>query len=111
MLHRRGYVGSSSPGSDPRRRTWELSRAGRDLVRRLRPEWLRREAIIQAGLSEREQSLLADMLERMLVASERLRAEEAAQLRGRQKPSAAPVRSGATADRFGRAIGDAHGRE
>src|SRR5271170_2050766 len=49
-LGRRRYVTSSSPKTDPRRRTWELTRAGRDLVRQLRPEWKRREAIIQAGL-------------------------------------------------------------
>jgi DNA-binding MarR family transcriptional regulator len=84
-LNRRGCVTSSSPESDPRRRTWELTRGGRELVRQLRPEWRRREAIIQAGLSETEQELLADMLARMLVASERLRAEEAAQLRSTRK--------------------------
>jgi DNA-binding MarR family transcriptional regulator len=81
MLNRRGLATSSSPGSDPRRRTWALTCAGGDLLRRLRPEWKRREAIIQAGLSDAEQRLLADMLERMLAASERLRAAEAGQLR------------------------------
>jgi DNA-binding MarR family transcriptional regulator len=84
-LGRRRYVTASSPKTDPRRRTWELTRAGRDLVRQLRPEWKRREAIIQAELSEIELSLLADMLERMLVASEKLRAEEMAGLRSVRK--------------------------
>jgi DNA-binding MarR family transcriptional regulator len=84
-LGRRRYVTSSSPKTDPRRRTWDLTRAGRDLVRQLRPEWKRREAIIQAGLSESERSLLADMLERMLVASEKLRAEEMDGLRSVRK--------------------------
>src|SRR5580658_1592542 len=84
-LGRRRYVTSSSPKTDPRRRTWDLTRAGRDLVRQLQPEWKRREAIIQAGLSESERSLLADMLERMLVASEKLRAEEMDALRSVRK--------------------------
>jgi len=92
-LSRRRYVTSASPKTDPRRRTWELTRAGQDLVRQLRPEWKRREAIIQAGLSETERHLLADMLERMLVASERLRAEETARLRSRRgSPSKVRVR-------------------
>jgi DNA-binding MarR family transcriptional regulator len=84
-LGRRRYVTSSSPKTDPRRRTWDLTSTGRDLVRQLRPEWKRREAIIQAGLSESERSLLAEMLERMLVASEKLRAEETDALRSVRK--------------------------
>ncbi len=88
VLNRRGFITSSSPESDQRRRTWELTRAGRDLVRRLRPEWKRREAIIQAGLSATEREALADMLERMLLASERLRAEEASRLRATRKRTA-----------------------
>lgn len=89
-LSRRGYVASSSPKSDPRRRTWRLSKAGQDLVNQLRPEWKRREAIIQAGLSKAEQTVLADLLDRLLAASEKLRAEEAEQLEAPSKP---PVRS------------------
>ena len=80
-LGRRRDVTSSSPKTDPRRRTWDLTRAGRDLVRQLRPEWKRREAIIQVGLSDSERTLRADMLQRTLVASEKLRAEETAALR------------------------------
>lgn len=76
-LSRRRYLTASAPKSDPRRRLWQLSRAGEDLVKRLRPEWQRREAIIQAGLSGTDRKLLAELLDRMLVASEKLRAEEA----------------------------------
>ena len=79
-LRRRGYVGSSSPKTDPRRRTWRLSKAGQDLVEQLRPECKRREALIQAGLSKTEQTVLVDLLDRLLTASEKLRAEEAEQL-------------------------------
>jgi DNA-binding MarR family transcriptional regulator len=79
-LRRRGYVGSSSPKTDPRRRTWRLSKAGQDLVEQLRPEWKRREAIIQGGLSKAEQTVFVDLLDRLLTASEKLRAEEAEQL-------------------------------
>jgi len=75
-LSRRRYLTSSSPKSDPRKRTWQLSRSGAALVERLRPEWQRREAIIQAGLSADERQVLGVLLDRMLVASEALRAEE-----------------------------------
>jgi DNA-binding MarR family transcriptional regulator len=92
-LNRRGYISSSSRKSDPRRRTWVLSRSGRDLVKRLRPEWRRREQIIQAGLSDAERSLLADLLDRLFAASERLRAEEAAGLHGQLK-APAPTKVG-----------------
>src|SRR5215469_1087590 len=88
-LRRRGYVGSSSPKTDPRRRTWRLSKAGQDLVEQLRPEWKRREAIIQAGLSKAEQTVLVDLLDRLLTASETLRAEEAERLEAARK---VPVR-------------------
>ncbi len=88
MLDRRGTISSSSPKSDPRRRTWALTRSGRDLVKRLQPEWRRRERIIQAGLSEAERSLLSDLLDRLFTASETLRAEEAAALRKPRKAAA-----------------------
>ena len=53
MLHRRRLVRSSAPKSDPRRRRSQPRRAGRNLVDRLQPEWRRREAVIQAGLADR----------------------------------------------------------
>lgn len=88
MLNRRGYISSCSRKSDPRRRTWALTRSGRDLVKRLQPEWQRRERIIQAGLNEAERSLLGDLLDRLFAASEKLRVEEAAALRGQRKAPA-----------------------
>jgi len=76
-LKRRRLVTSSAPKTDPRRRTWRLTRTGQGLVDRLRPEWRRREAILQACLSASERILLLEFLERLFVASEKLRDEEA----------------------------------
>jgi DNA-binding MarR family transcriptional regulator len=83
-LHARGLLSASPSASDPRRRRWALSRAGRQLVDRLRPMWRQREAIIQAGLSAAEHDLLEELLERLFLASEALRAEEARLLRAEQ---------------------------
>lgn len=80
-LHARGLVTAVAPVSDPRRRTWSLSRSGKQLVETLRPEWRRREALIQASLSETERAALEEMLERLFVASESLREAEAQELR------------------------------
>jgi DNA-binding MarR family transcriptional regulator len=93
-LRRRRLVTSSAPRTDPRRRTWELTRGGQELVNRLRPEWQRREAMIQACLSETERGMLLGLLERLFIASEKLRAEEAADRQGQQK--ATPRRPGTT---------------
>jgi DNA-binding MarR family transcriptional regulator len=95
-LSRRRYIISSAPKSDPRRRTWQLSRLGVDLVRELRPEWQRREAIIQAGLTNTDRKILAKLLDRMLAASEKLRTQEAteAQACAPRGVSAARVRPG-----------------
>lgn len=93
ILDRRGYITASSSKTDPRRRIWALSRAGRDLVKRLQPEWRRREKIIQAGLSEPERAILADLLDRLCAASEKLRAEEAMALRLPRKAAASRTRT------------------
>jgi len=84
-------VASSAPKSDPRRRTWQLTRSGQELVDRLRPEWRRREAIIQACLSEVERGVLLDLLERLFVASEVLRTEEGVALHVQQKNATRPA--------------------
>ena len=89
-LKRRRLVTSSAPKTDPRRRTWQLTRGGQDLVDRLRPEWRRREAIIQAGLSGAERAVLSDLLERLFIASEKLRADEAVELQTPGKGTARP---------------------
>jgi DNA-binding MarR family transcriptional regulator len=96
-LVRRGLITSSAPKLDPRRRVWQLSRNGIELVKRLRPEWRRREAIIQADLSRSERAVLAKLLDRMFVASEKLRGEEALQLKSPRRKagkSQKPVRAG-----------------
>jgi len=77
VLQRRRLVTSSAPKTDPRRRTWRLTASGRALVDRLRPEWRRREAVLQACLSLSERTMLLEFLERLFVASEQLRGEEA----------------------------------
>jgi DNA-binding MarR family transcriptional regulator len=86
-LDRRGYVQAAPPHTDARRRMWELTPSGRDLVARLQPVWKKREAIIQADLSPKERKLLIDMLQRMFRASEKLRAEEAEELKAVRKPA------------------------
>ena len=96
-LVRRGLITSSAPKIDPRRRVWQLSRNGIELVKRLRPEWRRRESTIQAELSRSERAVLAKLLDRVFVASEKLRGEEALQLKApRRKPGKAqqPARAG-----------------
>jgi len=75
-LQRRRLVTSSAPKTDPRRRTWRLTASGQDLVDRLRPEWRRREAILQACLSLSERTMLLEFLERLFVTSEQLRGAE-----------------------------------
>ncbi len=91
-LARRSYIAASAPETDSRRRVWELTAEGQELVGRLRPVWRRREAIIQAGLTEAERRLVADCLDRLLAASEALRAEEAETLKRSRKPGKAAVR-------------------
>jgi DNA-binding MarR family transcriptional regulator len=89
-LARRGLIASTAPKSDPRRRSWRLSQAGKDMVKRLRPEWRRREAIIQDGLSKSERAILTKLLDRLFIASEKLREAEAEQIQGRRKAAARP---------------------
>jgi len=85
-LHERGLVAAVTPTSDPRRRTWSLSRRGGQMVEVLRPVWRRREAVLQACLSDAERAQLADMLERLFLASEDLRRREAKELRAERSP-------------------------
>ena len=89
-LARRGLIASTAPKTDPRRRSWRLSQAGKDMVKRLRPEWRRREAIIQGDLSKAERAILAKLLDRMFVASEKLREAEAEQIQARRKGAERP---------------------
>jgi len=89
-LVRRGMITSTAPKSDPRRRSWQLSRNGAELVKRLRPEWRRREAIIQADLSKTERAVLGKLLDRMFDASEKLREAEADQLQAQRERSRKP---------------------
>jgi DNA-binding MarR family transcriptional regulator len=81
VLSARGLLRSVASPAAPRRRTWSLSRGGKQLTEALRPEWTRREAIIQAGLTAAERKRLGDILERLFVASEALREQETKELR------------------------------
>jgi DNA-binding MarR family transcriptional regulator len=92
-LARRTYVRAAAPEADARRRVWELTQSGHALVARLQPLWKQREAIIQADLSPEEQKLLVNMLQRMLRASEALRAKEAEQLKAQKKSASRKVKS------------------
>lgn len=84
-LSGRGLLQSSAPPSDPRRRTWALSRSGRLLVAELRPMWKRREAVLQSSLSVEEHLQLENMLERLFVAAEALRLQESAAIKNELK--------------------------
>lgn len=90
-LSQDGYVELLDDGNRTRMRRWSLTATGRSLVGRLQPVWLKREAIIQASLSEAEHDQLVDILERLFWASEELRNEEQAGLE--TSPETAPKRS------------------
>lgn len=79
-MARRGFIAATA-GPSPKRRRWALSRAGERLVRRLRPLWRRREAAVLAGLSAGQRRLLTRLLERLFAASEKLRLDDARQLK------------------------------
>jgi DNA-binding MarR family transcriptional regulator len=86
VLSGRGLLEAVAPAAAPRRRIWSLSRDGRRLTEALRPEWTRREAVIQTGLTAAERKQLGVVLERLFVASEALREQEAAELRASRSP-------------------------
>jgi DNA-binding MarR family transcriptional regulator len=93
-LHASGLLEASAPASDPRRRCWALSRSGHQLVEQLRPLWKQREAVIQSSLSAAERDLLEELLHRLFLASETLRAAEAQSL-GREmaRPAKKPAKT------------------
>jgi len=82
-MARDGLIAATA-GPSPKRRRWALSSAGERLVRRLRPLWRRREALVLVGLSAGQRRLLARLLQRLFAASEKLRLAEAHQLKAEQ---------------------------
>lgn len=92
-----GLVAHQDDGSRTRLRRWTLTADGKQFVARLQPEWLRREAIIQASLSEAERRRLTSLLERMFHVSENLRMAERAEMAaaGEDKGKAPPARRSA----------------
>jgi DNA-binding MarR family transcriptional regulator len=85
-LGKRGWVEQVPSAEGSNRRVWRLTRTGAALVARLQPVWRERESRLQTDLTPQEHELLLRLLERLFLASERLRAEEAkALLRARRK--------------------------
>ncbi|HEY0181181.1 MAG TPA: MarR family winged helix-turn-helix transcriptional regulator [Rhodopila sp.] len=110
-LHKRGSI-EHTPTSSTTRPVWMLSKAGCELVHRLRPLWREREAMVQAVLTPDEQETLKEMLERLFIASETLRIEETRSLQQPRQPSqpktgtarhAEPRKAGRAAPRSGTA--------
>jgi DNA-binding MarR family transcriptional regulator len=85
-----GFIAQKNEGDRIRLLRWYLTEDGKDLVAHLRPEWERREDIIQADLSSEERRILKKMLHRMFDASERLYADETKALKRKaaERPSA-----------------------
>ena len=95
-LHGRGLLQASAPGLDPRRKLWALSRSGHALVKKLRPIWKQREAVVQACLTPEQRDLMEELLEKLFLASEAMRQEEAA-AEAAERPSRARRSSGSNA--------------
>jgi DNA-binding MarR family transcriptional regulator len=72
----RGCVVQIPSAAGSHRRVWKLTRTGAALVARLQPEWQERESRLQADLTAQERKSLLRVLERLFLASEKLRAEE-----------------------------------
>jgi len=88
-----GYVADAVDPADQRKRVWTLTEAGREVVEELALRRQARQARMLACITARERKLLNEMLDRLFVASESLRADEAAELEDR-KPPARPRRKG-----------------
>jgi len=56
-----GFISQRTEGDRIRLLRWHLTEEGEDLVSRLRPEWERREDIIQADLTAAERQALKDI--------------------------------------------------
>jgi DNA-binding MarR family transcriptional regulator len=75
-LAARGCVEQVPSAAGSNRRVWKLTRTGAALVARLQPVWQERESRLQADLTAQEHKLLLRLLDRLFLASEKLRAEE-----------------------------------
>jgi DNA-binding MarR family transcriptional regulator len=90
-LVKRGHVADRVDPKDHRKRVWTLTKAGREVVEKLAVVRQARQARVLGCITARERKLLNDMLDRLFIASESLRADEAAELEDR-RPAAAPRR-------------------
>lgn len=88
-LVRRGYVADSVDPKDHRKRVWRLTDSGEEVVEKLAAVRQARQARVLGCITARERKLLNELLDRLFIASESLRADESAELANRQ-PSAPP---------------------
>ena len=80
-LVKRGHVRSTSDPTDQRKRVWVLTDAGLTIAREIHVLREGRQARLLGCITAKERAQLNEMLDRLLMASEALRAEEAAALR------------------------------
>ncbi len=83
-LVRNGYVTDSLDPRDQRKRVWTLTRAGQAMVEKLAVVRQARQARVLGCITARERKQLNDLLDRIFLASESLRADEAAELQDRR---------------------------
>lgn len=79
----KGFIEQQHTEQRIRLRDWILTSDGRKKVEELRPDWQRREAIIQSNLSEEEKETLVMLLKKIYFSSEHLRITE--KLAGKKK--------------------------
>lgn len=80
-LVKRGFVESTSDPGDQRKRVWQLTESGVKMAADIQIHRENRQARVLGCITAKERTQLNDMLDRLVVASEALRAEEAAELR------------------------------
>jgi DNA-binding MarR family transcriptional regulator len=83
-LVKSGYVTDSLDPKDHRKRVWTLTKAGHAVVQKLAVVRQARQARVLGCVTVRERKLLNEMLDRLFLASESLRADEAAELQDRR---------------------------
>lgn len=93
-LVKRGYVADTVDSKDHRKRVWTLTAVGQDVVEKLAQRRQSRQARVLGCITARERKQLNEMLDRLFVASESLRADEAAELEDRQPPAQPRRRKG-----------------
>ena len=93
-LVKRGYVGDGADPKDHRKRVWALTEAGQEVVEKLAVVRQARQARVLGCITARERKLLNEMLDRLFIASEALRADESAELQEQRSPTRPRLRKG-----------------